>query len=398
MNLIASPVVSVLLPVYNGAAHLRNSVRSILRQTYHNFELIVIDDGSNDGSSSVLDEFDDSRLRFYAQRNRGLSYTLNRALRVSRGRYLARQDQDDIAFANRLEAQVAFLNRHPRVAVLGGAMVVIDKSGTPTGSLMRFPESNEAIQKVILSRSCIAHPTVVMRKDAVEAVGGYRKSVVDAEDYDLWLRLSERYELANLAKPVIYYRIHTSQMSLGHIEQQVLSTLAARVAAKMRRSGAPDPLDDIQVIDSALLTRLGVSADAVSRALLTNYNWWAAHMLHFKDVLVARKLLEKAKAISPDYLDHFAASYGYSFGENELTILLDGIALHKGLDRTMASYYVGCANRYASTMRLLACARMIVRACAASPKLAAQLLIQALTSSLQSLTSDPTTEFPLIVS
>jgi glycosyltransferase involved in cell wall biosynthesis len=380
---MASPLVSVLLPVYNGADYLRNSVTSILRQTYHNFELIVIDDGSNDGSSSVLDEFDDSRVRFYTQRNRGLSYTLNRALRIARGRYLARQDQDDIAFANRLEAQVSFLNRHPHVAALGGAMVVIDKSGTPTGSLMRFPESNEAIKKVILLRSCIAHPTVIMRKDAVEAVGGYRKSVVDAEDYDLWLRLSEHYELANLPRPVIYYRIHESQMSLGHIEQQVLSTLAAQVAAKMRRSGAPDPLDDIQAIDSILLTRLGVSADSVSRALLTNYNWWAAHMLHFKDVLVARKLLEKAKAISSDYLEHFAASYGYNFGEHELDTLLDGLALQKGLDRTMASYYMGCANRYLSTMRPLACARMIIRACAASPRLAARLLIQALSSSFR---------------
>ena len=116
---VGQPSVSVLLPVYNGAAYLEQAVQSILDQTYGYFELIVINDGSTDESSSIIERFKDARIRLYNQQNQGLAASLNHAVELSKGKYLARQDQDDVSFPQRFEKQVRFLESHPRCGMVG---------------------------------------------------------------------------------------------------------------------------------------------------------------------------------------------------------------------------------------------------------------------------------------
>jgi len=198
---------------------------------------------------------------------------LNLACARARAPLLARLDADDVCLPARLERQRAFLESNPAVAVVGGAIGLIDASGRRFGTA-RFPERPAAIARQLRVRNCLAHPAVLMRRAVFEAVGGFREAFDLAEDYDLWLRVSERWQLANLRDEVLLYRVHRDQASLGECERQALRALAARLCARIRRRGGAEPALDGEM-SHAMLEALGASRTEIAEAVVEQYLAWA---------------------------------------------------------------------------------------------------------------------------
>jgi glycosyltransferase involved in cell wall biosynthesis len=240
---MSTPAVSVVMAVYNGERWLAETLASLAGQTFGDFEVVAIDDGSTDGSAAILAEAAarDARYRVITQANRGLVASLNRGLAEARAPLVARLDADDIAEPERFARQVAFLHVHPEVAVLGSAIRIIGEDGV-FGRLQSYPCGPAEVAAGMLHRCAFAHPAVMMRRDAVLAIGGYREAFRHAEDYDLWLRLGERHALDNLPEALLRYRQHVGSVSFRHRQQQALAAFVARLCACARRSGKPDPL------------------------------------------------------------------------------------------------------------------------------------------------------------
>jgi hypothetical protein len=256
-----APLVSVVLPIHNGERFLQEAVESILVQDCPDFELVIVDDGSTDKTVPLLMSYQkrDTRIRVYCQPNRGLVESLNRGCGIARGKYIARMDADDIAVKERLRWQLEFMESHPAIAVVGGAVQTISASGLEL-AVEVYPLADRDIKRVLDRGECpFVHPTVLMRRDTFVSVGGYRKAAVHAEDYDLWTRIGDRFELANLDSVVLKYRRHVNQVSIQKCKQQALSALAARTAALYRRNGLDDPLEGIPKMTPSTLARLGVS-------------------------------------------------------------------------------------------------------------------------------------------
>jgi hypothetical protein len=239
----STPAISVLMPVYDAGRFLAPALDSILAQTFADFELIAIDDGSRDGSSEVLAQFAarDDRIRVFAQENQGIVATLNRALSLARAPLVARMDADDLSRPDRFAKQIGYLQDHPEVAAVSGATDYIDREG---GYLYTsaFPTSPAAIVTELAHRSCVLHAAVMARTEVLRSLCGYRKSVQYAEDYDLFLRISEIAQIANLPDVLYAVRLHPVTISVRNTAAQELAALAARGAARLRRSGKPDPL------------------------------------------------------------------------------------------------------------------------------------------------------------
>lgn len=308
----ADILVSVVMSVFNGEQFLAEAVDSILNQSFSDFEFILIDDGSADRSGAILDSYQqkDSRLRVYHQDNAGRVVSLNRGCSIARGKYIARMDQDDIAVRDRLMWQLDFMEKHPEVAVLGGAVEFIDASER-TFFVSRYPVGDHEI-KSVLGRYCpVWHPTVLMRRDVFISVDGYRAFGRDAEDYDLWLRIAERSQLANLKAVLLKYRIHGGQESWRNFKQQTLSALAAQTAAASRRNGNPDPLISVGQITASFLATLGVSEAAQQRALTATYLTWIRIMSLMGDRSAVLNLwMELLRSSRREYLDRRTVADG----------------------------------------------------------------------------------------
>lgn len=205
---LAQPLVSVLLPVYNGEPYLVEAVNSILSQTYRNLEIIIINDGSTDGSAATIDRFADPRIITLHQANRGLAATLNRAVGIASGTYLARQDADDFSHPARIEKQVRFLHHNPEVGVVGTWSEIWEESNK-TGRCHNHPVESKLLAFNTLFDCYFVHSSVMLRKSVFDVVGGY--SVEDArqpEDYELWSRVlrNGNFKFANLAEVLVGYR------------------------------------------------------------------------------------------------------------------------------------------------------------------------------------------------
>jgi hypothetical protein len=225
------PLVSVLLPVYNGKPYLDVALQSVLSQTYQHFEMIVIDDGSTDGSHEIVQAYADSRIRLFRQSNQGLPAALNRAIELSKGEYLARQDQDDVALPHRLERQVAFLNAHPSHAMVG-TWAEIWVGNADSGRRHQHPTEGHLLKWELLFNNPFVHSSVMLRKSAVQQVGGY---CTDAgrqppEDYELWSRLARNFEVANLPECLQIYR--EVKRSISRTGENPFLTRLIRISAE----------------------------------------------------------------------------------------------------------------------------------------------------------------------
>jgi hypothetical protein len=264
------PRVSVLMPVFNGGRFLAAAVGSILSQSYDDFELIAIDDGSSDQSACVLlgCARSDRRIRVVTHANVGIVASLNAALELAVGEYVARMDADDVALPSRFARQVAFLDNHPEVAVVGSAITLIDQEGSAIRDVA-YPLAPAEIFEFLIQVGCaLAHPAVMMRRAAVVGVGGYRGAYQHAEDYDLWLRISETRALANLPDRLLYYRQHPDKSSVRHAAEQMLATKVARLAAQARRTGNADPTQGLARLTLSDLNRFPLEPSEKAGAAL----------------------------------------------------------------------------------------------------------------------------------
>ncbi len=233
------PLVSVIMPVYNERPeYLDLAVESILRQTYDNFEFLIMDDGSGPETAAALDAVArrDGRIRFIRQENAGLTVSLNRLIRLARGVFLARQDSDDISEPERFEQQVSCFFAHPELKLLGTDCLLID----PQGKVLhrhRILTQPETLRRRMRRNNQFAHGSVMFRSEIFKIEGMYYEEYRYAEDYDLFLRISERHMVDNLDLPLYRYRINPESISVAKSHQQILMGMVAREVGKLRRKG-----------------------------------------------------------------------------------------------------------------------------------------------------------------
>ena len=207
MSMTAS--ISVVVAVRNGAAYLAESLRSVLVQDGPPFEVVVVDDGSTDATPTILADLarGDARIRVVTQETQGFTRALSQAIRHASGELLARHDADDLSLPGRFGRQYDLMRAHPRLAAVGTAADVIDEGGSPVG---RLPASHgpDAVRRGLRTlRATPVHGSMMIRREALEAIGGYRDALPAAQDYDLWLRLSERFDLDNVPEVLYRWRI-----------------------------------------------------------------------------------------------------------------------------------------------------------------------------------------------
>ena len=243
------PRVSVLMPVFNSAPFLSASIASLLNQTLADIQIVTINDGSTDGSGEMLSRLAaaDRRIEVYHRPNRGMVATLNEGIELCRGEFIARMDADDIALPQRLEQQLAHMQSRPATLALGSAIQYLGPYGL-TAIRTHPPVAASDVERELPRRNCISHPTVMFRKHAVQAVGGYRPPYVHAEDYDLWLRLRSRGSLENLPQVLLQYRIHQGQISARHLRVQAISVAAARL--NIIPTEVPAAVAEASILDS----------------------------------------------------------------------------------------------------------------------------------------------------
>jgi len=242
---MSNSLVDVLLPVFNAAQTLENTLDSLLRQTIPNIRIIFIDDGSTDCSLNIATRYAriDRRIKVIAQSNRGIVDALNLGLKEGGAEFVARQDADDISLPNRLELELDYLKQHHDCIGISGAVEHIDGQGRPTGHVERFSSPDECDPFWAPSREpYLIHPFLMARRSEMVAISGYRY-VFHSEDTDLYWRLRERGRLHNLSTVLGYYRMHANSISSGSVVNgriMALNSQLAALSARRRRMGRAD--------------------------------------------------------------------------------------------------------------------------------------------------------------
>jgi len=234
------------MPVYDSECYIREAVESIQNQTFSDFEFIIIEDASTDGTLKILDEYteQDKRIRLVRNTNNiGCPRSLNKGLSQACGKYIARQDADDISLPERLALQVRFLEEHPEIGVVGTWTVPIDEKSQKKG-IWKTPNSPVLVKWSLLFGNCITGASVMMHRSLMDENNVYRPDKFPATDYDLWIRLSEKTQLINLSKPLYLRRTHEKMIGIQYYEQQqqITRTLMKQNITKLLGEKIPDAL------------------------------------------------------------------------------------------------------------------------------------------------------------
>ena len=230
------PLVSVVMPAFNTAQYIEDAVQSVLSQTYLNFELIVLDDASIDGTGDIVSAMarKDSRIHFYRNKeNLGIAGNRNKGATLAAGKYLAWQDADDISLSDRLSLQVKFMEEHPAVGIMGGSIQLFNDSGDL--GLRRYPLSDQLIRQAVFKYSPITQPAAMIRLDALKRVGFYDLECPPAEDLDMTFRIGSYYQLANIPEVLVRYRV--SPYSATAKSQKRMEKISNKI--RWRYSDAP---------------------------------------------------------------------------------------------------------------------------------------------------------------
>lgn len=223
------PLISVIMSVYNGAEYLGGSVESILNQNYRSFEFIIINDGSTDDSLKILKSYKDGRIRIVSRENRGLVYSLNEAVGLAKGKYIARQDADDISYRNRFKIQMKKLETNQNIDIVGGSIDIINEDAKKLGT--HYAISNiDALKEEICFRGPFAHGTAFGKADIFKS-NKYSQNMWPAEDYDLWERLSREYTISNVEEVIYGYRENQQGISASNeIKQEKMRLIISKRA------------------------------------------------------------------------------------------------------------------------------------------------------------------------
>jgi glycosyltransferase involved in cell wall biosynthesis len=286
-----SPLVSVLMPVYNAESYLAEAIESILKQTFTDFEFIIVDDGSSDGSLSILQEFaqKDARIRLISKENKGISQSRNQLLDLAQGKYLAWMDSDDISLPNRFELMVSWLTANPDHIALGCKTIFIDSEGCNI-CIWDAPSDHSGIDSWHISGKggAIVFPSSLMLRETVMLVDGFDEKLTGAEDLDLFLRLAEKGKIANVDTVLYKYRQHTKSISHTH-DQIIRQDNFNAVSRACSRRGLPAP----NIAATAFMS-------STVAATHIKWGWWA---LNAGNIQTARKYAIKSFMKAPFSLE-----------------------------------------------------------------------------------------------
>ena len=239
-----SPTVSVVTSCYNAAKYLDEAVESILDQTFKDFEYILIDDGSTDNTLEIIRRYEkeDQRVVVVEKANSGLADSLNVGIRLAKGKWIARQDADDVALKDRIEKQVKYVLDNEDIVLLGTGCILIDETGRFIKK-KNYPSQNAILLDELENNGrTFPHSSVIFKRDAAMRLGGYRKRLNRAQDLDLWLRLSTSGQIACLQEPLIKLRKHSNSWTAGNPMFSIFS-YAGMLSYKLKKQGYPDPIE-----------------------------------------------------------------------------------------------------------------------------------------------------------
>lgn len=237
--------ISVLMTVHNEERFVQQALESLKSQTFQNFEVIIVNDGSTDGTAAILNRFSglDSRFQIFHEHKQGRSHSLNLAFRYSRGKLIAIMDSDDIALPQRLERQLAFLRAHPELGMVGAYYEQIDALGNPIKRLNEIPLDPAVLREKLAVENPICHGTVMAHREVLAEAGLYREAFQAAVDYDLYLRVLGRSEIGMIPEILYQYRVHGTAMSSKRLLQLQMKSMAASLYRE-RLESAPIRLPD----------------------------------------------------------------------------------------------------------------------------------------------------------
>jgi glycosyltransferase involved in cell wall biosynthesis len=250
------PIITVLMPVYNGATYLNDAIDSILNQTFSDFQFLIIDDGSTDDSVKIIKSYDDYRIRVVKNKNNlGQSATLNKGLELARGKYIARMDQDDISMPERLKKQFEFMENKSDIDVCGSWIQLMGKYD----GIVELETDSERIKINLLTNQNLAHPAVMIRKSTlVKYELSYNPTFTIGNDYDLWVRMFDYCSFANLPEPLLKFRMHDNQYSKILWEQNEVET--NRILTNLLKKIGIHPDDSDLIIHKKLFTGYGIGS------------------------------------------------------------------------------------------------------------------------------------------
>jgi glycosyltransferase involved in cell wall biosynthesis len=266
-----TPLVTVLLPVFNCETYITEAINSILLQTFTDFELLIIEGGSKDRSIEIIEQFNDPRIKLIQQEKstKGLAAALNQGLRLAKGKYIARMDCDDISYNERLAKQVKFMEDNPTIGVSGTWYEII---GVKNKEILRYPQKHEEIKAMLFFMTPLAHPTVIIRKSKLNEYNlEYDPNFIIGEDYDLWSRCSFNFKLANLPEILLKYRKHPDSLYMKHRDKNknIFYPIYKRHFEHLGISIEREDYTIIRAILTLDLTNINVDIDFFKKA-----NYW----------------------------------------------------------------------------------------------------------------------------
>lgn len=226
---LKTPTISVVMSVFNGDIHLRKAIQSILDQDFTDFEFIIIDDGSTDGTKHIIESFKDKRIHMVSRENRGLVYSLNQGIELARGEFIARMDADDISSPDRFSKQLALLHNE-KADIVGSSFEAFDDTSERQLTIYSPPINDIDIKRSFFVRNPLGHGSIIVKKSVIEEVGAY-KNVGPAEDYDLWLRMF-RYRFT--AHPDVLYSWRVNPLGISQSKELQQANLALKLRIKLR--------------------------------------------------------------------------------------------------------------------------------------------------------------------
>ena len=286
--------VTVLMSVYNGEKYLREAIDSILNQTFTDFEFLIVNDGSTDRTAEILQSYDDHRIKIVDNaKNIGLTKSLNIGLRMARGEYIARMDADDVSMSLRLEKESELLDNKPEVGLVGIRYEVIDEADKSFG-IVKYPMTDKEIKRRLLEGTSFGHGSVMFRKECIETVGLYRPEFKYAQDYDFFLRISERYAVANISESLYKFRISPASLR-KKVEQDRYATFAKDLAKERKNNGK----DKLQIGNKTEIGKILKKIHSISwierRIVLSQtYYSWGSRLFYNGDCKRARNWILKA--------------------------------------------------------------------------------------------------------
>jgi glycosyltransferase involved in cell wall biosynthesis len=294
------PKVSIIMSVYNGEKYLREAIDSILRQTFNKYEFIIINDGSTDKTKNILEEYSDSRIRLYHHENIGLTRSLNKGLKIAKGRYIARQDADDISLPERLSHQVKYLDENHDIGLVGSHVAFIDKMGREI-NIWKTPVNNNEIKRTFRKRNSFCHGAVMFRKECMKKVGSYREKILYAQDYDYWVRISEHYKTANLDKILYKNRRTSASISRNKLSKQLNFHLLIQQLMKEREKKGYDSLELIDTgnVLNELKKKYGITNTEVKKFKSNHFLRKFSESIESHDLTDALDLWLKSLVLEP---------------------------------------------------------------------------------------------------